>query len=256
MVSFKLSVIASLLAATALAAPVQQGQSPSGKRGLPYNNPKALEPFKGTAADSWTYNWGQNPDGGSGKEYVPMLWGPKFFDSWDSSSVLSNTRCKNLLGFNEPDHGEQAFMTPSNAVEAFKKYLKPIASKVNLGSPGVTNGGGDMGLTWMKSFLDGCAGDCGINFLAVHWYSPANEVEGFKNHISAAIDLAKSHGIDKIWLTEFQGLGDEHAQAEFIKQVVPWLDANPGVARYSYFMADNMVVNGQLNAVGQAYAYA
>ncbi|EEP76206.1 predicted protein [Uncinocarpus reesii 1704] len=257
MVSFNVPFLVSLLAGSIVAAPVSvpQASAPlpeSGKRGLAYNDPSALQPFKGTPANSWNYNWGSSSDGSSGAEYVPMLWGPKFFNSWNPSSVLgSGNKC--ILGFNEPDHGEQASMSPQSAAEAFKQYLTPLAGKLQLGSPGVTNGGGAMGLNWMQSFLDSCT-DCKIDFLAIHWYSPAGEVEGFKNHISQAIELGRSHGIDKVWITEFQGLGDDQAQAEFIKQVVPWLDANPGVARYSYFKAENLVSGGQLNTVGKAYA--
>ncbi|WEW58066.1 hypothetical protein PRK78_003533 [Emydomyces testavorans] len=253
MVSFNLAVVTSLLASTIVAVPVHQIRSGSGKRGLAYNNPEALKPFQGTSADSWAYNWGSAPGGNLNTEYVPMLWGPKFFNNWQPGNVLSSG-CKDLLGFNEPDHNEQASMSPQTAVDAYKKYLTPLNGKVNLGSPAVTNGGGNMGLGWMKSFLDSCAGSCGVSFLAVHWYSPATEIEGFKQHISEAIKLANSKGIKQIWLTEFQGLGDEQAQVSFMKQVLPWLDANPGVARYSYFMADNLVSGGQLNEVGKAYA--
>ncbi|KAI1913298.1 hypothetical protein LOZ61_002833 [Ophidiomyces ophidiicola] len=260
---FNVPMVFGLLATAVLAAPAQQPRSTSssspssGKRGLCYNDPKAVAAFKGTAADSWTYNWGSSPDGDEGSDFVPMLWGPKFFNGWESTSrkVLSSGR-KFVLGFNEPDHGEQAYMSPPSAVDAFKKYLTPLANKVSLGSPAVTNGGGDMGLTWMRSFLDTCGSNCGINFLAVHWYSPATEIEGFKQHMNKAIDLAKSHGIDQVWLTEFQGLGDDQAQINFLKEALPWLNANPAVARYSYFMADTMVSGGQLNAVGKAYVAA
>ncbi|EFW21944.1 conserved hypothetical protein [Coccidioides posadasii str. Silveira] len=255
MVSFNIPFLTTLLASAVVAAPLHQTRSAEGKRGLAYNNPDALRPFKGTAADSWSYNWGSSPGSSAAPDYVPMLWGPKLFSSWDSSSVLSSG-CKSILGFNEPDHGDQASMSPESAVDAFKNLLTPLAGKVELGSPGVTNGGGNMGLTWMESFLNGCVESCAVDFLAVHWYSPANEIEGFKQHITKAIELAKSHGIEQVWITEFQGLGDDQAQINFLNEVLPWLDSNPGVARYSYFMADTLVSGNQLNAVGKAYAGA
>ncbi|KMP01041.1 hypothetical protein CIRG_01182 [Coccidioides immitis RMSCC 2394] len=238
MVSFNIPFLTTLLASAVVAAPLHQTRSAEGKRGLAYNNPDALGPFKVLL-----------------QIMSPCSGAPSSSVAETLSSVLSSG-CKSILGFNEPDHGDQASMSPESAVDAFKNLLTPLAGKVELGSPGVTNGGGNMGLTWMESFLNGCAGSCAVDFLAVHWYSPANEIEGFKQHITKAIELAKSHGIDQVWITEFQGLGDDQAQINFLNEVLPWLDSNPGVARYSYFMADTLVSGNQLNAVGKAYAGA
>ncbi|KAF3484370.1 uncharacterized protein GIQ15_03694 [Arthroderma uncinatum] len=252
MVSFNALFVAGVLASSVIAAPITQG----GKRGLAYNDPAAVAAFKGTSAFSWAYNWGA--DSGKimdGIDYTPMLWGQKFFSGWTQStpSILSSG-CKYVLSFNEPDIPSQANMSPADAVQAHKQYMKPFVGKASIGSPAVSNGGGEMGLSWMKKFLDGCAGQCNIDFLNVHWYDSAQNVDAFKRQITDAVNLAKSNGIDKIWLTEFRGDGDQNAQVQFLNQVLPWLDSNAGVARYSYFMADDLVQGGQLTPVGKVYA--
>ncbi|DAA76254.1 TPA_exp: Uncharacterized protein A8136_0926 [Trichophyton benhamiae CBS 112371] len=254
MVSFNALFVAAALASSVIGAPVQGANG--GKRGMAYNDPQAVAAFKGTRASAWAYNWGSNSNNiGNGIDYAPMLWGQKFFNDWTKStpSILS-TGCKYVLSFNEPDIPSQANMSPQDAIQAHKQYMKPFVGKASIGSPAVSNGGGEMGLSWLGKFLDGCAGQCNIDFLNVHWYDSAQNVDAFKKHITDSINLAHKHNIDKIWLTEFRGDGDENSQVQFLHQVLPWLDSNPGVARYSYFMADDLVKGGQLTPVGQAYA--
>ncbi|KAM5436353.1 hypothetical protein MferCBS31731_005844 [Microsporum ferrugineum] len=226
MVSFNALFVAGVLASSVIAAPVK-----GGKRGMAYNDPQAVAAFKGTRAFSWAYNWGSSSGNIlGGIDYTPMLWGQKF-----SANGLTN-------------------MSPQDAVQAHKQYMKPFVGKASIGSPAVSNGGGEMGLSWLGKFLDGCAGQCNIDFLNVHWYDSAQNVAAFKKHITDSVNLAHSHGIDKIWLTEFRGDGDENSQVQFLHEVLPWLDSNAGVARYSYFMADDLVKGGQLTPVGKAYA--
>lgn len=59
-----------------------------------------------------------------------------------------------------------------------------------------------------------------------------------------------------IWLTEFQKIGSEAEQKEFLAKAVPFLESQAGVERYSYFMVKDgmMTTGGQLNGVGRAFA--
>ncbi|OAX84754.1 hypothetical protein ACJ72_00864 [Emergomyces africanus] len=231
--------------------------TPSGKRGLAYNNPKLLSAFFQTGGPfSWSYNWASRPGGNSPNvEFVPMLWGPRAFGSWQSDASASLAAgSAHLLAFNEPDIAEQANMSPQAAAEAYQMYMNPFAGKAKLGSPAVSNGGPPLGLTWMANFLTACGGKCHIDFLVIHWYNGAWLVEDFKNHVSAAIALAMQYGIDKVWITEFGAHGDEGAQAQFLKEVLPWLDSNPGVERYAYFFVDQLVRGDSLSLVGKAFS--
>lgn len=228
----------------------------AGKRGLAYNNAALCAPFASSSLITWGYNWAQTSSGLDGKyNFVPMLWGTNsmFTNGWAAaaSSFIAKGG-SHLLAFNEPDHAQQANMAPAVAAAAYKTHMQPFAGKAKLGSPAVTNGGGDMGLTWLSNFMSACSG-CTIDFVAVHWYDSVNNVEYFKNHITSAYTKTGK----PVWLTEFGTIDGSDAQkADFLRKVLPWLDAQDWIERYAYFMvSDGMMVNGgAMSAQGSAYA--
>lgn len=62
-------------------------------------------------------------------------------------------------------------MPLADAVGAWLRYMEPaknLKEKMYLGSPAVTNGGGNQGLAYLRAFLDQCKG-CNIDFICVHW---------------------------------------------------------------------------------------
>ena len=59
----------------------------------------------------------------------------------------------------------------AKTVQAHCDFMEPLrkyGGKVKIISPAVTNGVGDMGITNLKRFLDGCNG-CQIDAVACHW---------------------------------------------------------------------------------------
>jgi hypothetical protein len=157
------------------------------------------------------------------------------------------------MSFNEPDLDTQANLSPEAAAAAYKTYMDtPFAGKAQLGSPAVTNGGGSMGLTWLKNFLGACTG-CQIDFVCIHWYNG-----GDANAFMSYIDTAYAAGGNRpLWITEFQGEGDTAAQNTFLQTVIPQLDASPKVARYAYFMASDGVLlssGSTLSTLGNTFA--
>ncbi|PGG98363.1 hypothetical protein GX51_06850 [Blastomyces parvus] len=259
MVSFKSLLVTSTLACTISCAPAAAYYTTvrsigSGKRGLAYNSNGLLAAFNG-GLFSWSYNWDPQPWGDTaGTEFVPMLWGPRVYGSWNAAAEAAVAAgSENLLAFNEPDIVSQANMSPEAAAEAYQHYMNPFAGRARLGSPAVSNGGPPMGLSWMQRFLDVCAGNCKIDFLAVHWYSPAEYVDDFKRYVGEAIALGQKYGIGTVWVTEFEGQGDAAAQVNFLREVLPWLDSNPGVERYAYSFVDKLAAGGALTSVSQAY---
>jgi hypothetical protein len=60
-----------------------------------------------------------------------------------------------------------------------------------------------------------------------------------------------------IWITEFGASGSDAEVESFFQAVLPWLDSQPWVERYSYFMdGKNSLVNSAgtgLSAIGTAY---
>ncbi|KAL1990993.1 hypothetical protein VTN49DRAFT_5497 [Thermomyces lanuginosus] len=253
MVSFSSLFGVAALAAAALAAPLHSKRA-VGKVGVAYNDAAAILPF--ASAASWAYNWNKVPDGQipQGVEYCPMLWGAKMFDGWTQAAeqaLASGSTC--LLGFNEPDHWEQANMSPAQAVDAYKQYLTPFKDRATLVTPAVTNGGGSMGLAWMREFLTQCGGQCGAQVMAIHWYG--DNFDQFKQHVESAIGLANEFGISRIWITEFAPNTDAAGQIAFLHQAIPYLNSNPSVERYAYFMAreGSLLSGGALSDIGKAY---
>lgn len=232
---------------TQVAVFVEQPQhsAPSGgKRGLAYNEANLVKQLLAgtTGKASWAYNWGSTPgDLPAGIEYVPMLWGVQadHTGNWierANSAIASGST--HLLAFNEPDHNEQARVDPGTCAQAYKTHVQPFAGKARLGAPAVTNGGGEMGLTYLRNFMNACSG-CTIDFVPIHWYDSAGNFEYFKKHVEDAKTVA---GGRPLWITEFGAAGSDAEQAAFLGQALSWLESQDYVERYAYFWVDKLLV--------------
>jgi len=228
---------------------VDQGSiSPAGgKRGLAYNNADLVSALiQGSTTVSWAYNWGSSsaliP---SELEYVPMLWGlgSDHTANWVSAANSAiSSGSTHLLAFNEPDHEGQSNIDPATCAQGYLQHMQPFAGRAKLGAPAVTNGGGSMGLSYLRSFLSACQG-CTIDFVPMHWYDDYSNVEYFKSHIEEAHAAA---GGRPIWITEFGATGSEAEQAAFLEQVIPWLESTGYVDRYAYFYVDGILTQSTL----------
>jgi hypothetical protein len=227
------------------------------KRGLAYNDPSFTQYFTGGISQvSWAYNWGQTgPELAPGLEYVPCLWSndPSRTGHWAadaSAAIASGTG--HLFSFNEPDLGSQANMDIQTAVSAYQQFMEPFAGKAKLGAPAVTNGGGKSGLQYMENFISSCTG-CTIDFVNIHWYDSASSVDYFKAHVEQAYTMG---GNRPVWITEFAGSGTIDEQNTFLETVLPWLDAQPYVERYAYFMVEegSLLSADGLSLIGSTFA--
>lgn len=241
-----------------------------GKRGLAYNPTSPnLNIFESYGEITWGYNWDSLPAGLPSKfQYVPTLFSTLevHTQNWDTNvkSAIGGSGTHYVMSFNEPDIvAPQADMTVGAAVAAYQKYMAPYGSaNVKLGSPSVSNGvgtnpatGQPFGLDWLKPFLSQCSG-CQIDFVPIHWYGCGNgcavddDVASFKAQVTQAIEVANGR---PVWVTEFQSLANG---AAFLTEVLPWLDGQTQVERYSYFMVESGVLtNGNaVSALGQQYA--
>jgi len=246
------------------AAPVTNSNTGFGKRGLAYNpSSPNLNIFAGYDKLTWGYNWDSTRQNlPSNFQYVPMLFSnaKDKTDAWPDAvnAATSGPGTHYLLAFNEPDMASTptvggSGMDVGSAVAAYKHYMNPHASgNVKLGAPAVSSSENPgQGLdNWLKPFLQQCSG-CVIDFIPVHWYG--SDANIFKSHIQKAMSYAEGKSV---WVTEFQcQSGDESA---FLAAVLPWLDEQAGVGRYSYFMASGKsLTNGNaVSAVGQKYGSA
>lgn len=226
------------------------------KIGAAYNDVSLVSLVSGA---SWAYNWNLE-SGGSlppGVDYCPMLWGPKMYSDWSSavSTALSSGGSSCVLGFNEPDMVSQSNLSPAQAAADYQTYITPLAGQATLVTPAVSNGAGtNIGLDWMTNWLAACNGACKPNVMAVHYYANA-DISYFKDFINNATALAAANGMDSVWVTEFQNTGSTDDQVTFLKEAIPWLNANTAVGRYAYFYAADgyLLTDSMLSTIGQAY---
>ncbi|CAI6098435.1 unnamed protein product [Clonostachys chloroleuca] len=218
----------------------------SKKRGIGYNSATMGTKLK-DANDvfGWSYNWETQPKGGPSGFYIPTYksnkdnW-PKWFDDQAQSSISSSS-VGVAFSLNEPDNAAEGLVTPELAATLQVTHMVAMKEKtgVAISAPSVTNGqGSDQGLNWLQSFVTACkaTATCHYDFCNLHWYDyEAAEDSLFSN-------LKKAHEIcgTPVWLTEFALLdGDDQKVAEWIKKVIPQLDALDYVQGYAYFMAGN-----------------
>ena len=266
--------IPSSLSSTSTSSSAASPTPNSGPRGLAYNQSNLTLPFSLSdqhSKVSWAYNWysfpytlnqpqtGYNPV----LEFIPQLWSTAddLTSVWNANveKSMAEYGTKSVIAFNEPDLCivDTACMTVTTAVEGWTEWMEPLKGKVQLGAPGVSNSATDgMGLDWLKEFLEKCE-DCTIDFVPVHWYGSAMEVEAFIKFVGEAFLVG---GGRRLWITEFgtQG-GTAEQKLRFLKEALRFLDG-PGKAmvdRYAWFMdAPGNLINDDgtgLSQLGELY---
>eukprot|EP00752_Nemacystus_decipiens_P009999 g8915.t1 len=198
---------------------------------------------------SWWYNWSpaiitqsvKDAMPTSGAEYIPMIWGEKDLDDLRLANLDALGESSHLLGFNEPNFGSQADLTPAAAASLWST-VKSEAEDLgaNIVSPAVNYCGGDCNqedpYRWLDEFFEECegiTGGCGVTAIAVHIYTC--EVNWLNKilHGYLKYDLP-------LWLTEF-ACGDEadkmttSAQGSYLSSALKLLELHPGVTRYAWF---------------------
>ena len=222
---------------------------------------------------AWYYTWGGDrpADAPSSVEFVPMEWG--YYGNANNGSVswLSGRKAQpgvtTFLGFNEPDHTDQANLSVSYALEGFS-IMSTLG--IPVGSPACA----DDGDSWMQSFMQQAVGinattgyPYRIDYVCVHCY--ARNPQDFINYVSYIHWLYNK----PVWVTEF-GPADWSGTnpvsvAEcmtYMRTVVPWLNSQDYVQRYAWYSgvtpggtgtlssAGLVNPNGSLSAMGQLYS--
>lgn len=271
------SVLATTASQLALAAPLgsfstAQDLAPraaasgsSSKRGVLYLNSATTSAFSDPPF-VWSYNYGSAPNGAHTGEFVPMLHGAVDADWTANVAAAHASGSKHLLAFNEPDQPVSAggtAMSPAQAASLYKSTMNPYAGKFKLGAPAVSAGG----IAWLQQFAQACAGECHVDFIPLHFYADASQsaaiqATSLSGFMTTTIPEVRGYfGGAKlpIWVTEFSvlpntGAIDTALASAYMAAVLPALDSNPDIARYSYFTADQLVSGTQLNTAGAAYA--
>ncbi len=185
----------------------------------------------------WWYNWNLDQNSTLDKEYVPIRqnrWWPGLGQDWKARGA------SHLLGYNEPDHTDQANIAVGDAIWSWPDLL---ATGLRVGSPATTDGGRD---SWLYPFIDQAdAADLRVDFVAVHYYwcyNPSNPT-GAANQMYNFLKAVHDRTNRPIWITEWNnganwtGCGDPtyDQQAAAIGAMLDMLDSTPWVERYAIY---------------------
>jgi len=205
----------------------------AGKRGIgaPWDSVSSdLDKIPAGQQVSWIYNWETFvPPGGRQFEYVAMLRTAHQDDINRFYQNMPNNRVRTLLCLNEPDHLEQANLSPEQAADVWRRHCWPqkVQRGIRLGAPAITNG--PQGIPWLQRFLD-ITRDVPPDFVTTHWYG----VDGndLIRHVQRVRDVSQK----PVWLTEFAHVRDNiYDQRGLMQQVRKWMDSQWWLERYCWF---------------------
>ncbi|QRW19219.1 glycoside hydrolase family 128 protein [Rhizoctonia solani] len=105
------------------------------------------------------YTWSPyNPDttGKLGIRFLPMLWGTKQKSSF--TEQVKSVTGEYILGFNEPNQGDQSNMSAADGAALWKSMILPLKAKgAKLISPATTSA--PSGKQWIKDMMNACGED-------------------------------------------------------------------------------------------------
>ena len=216
---------------------------PNTKRGIclshKYDNDNAfIEPFK-SGNIKWFYNYGLDIMGNLDSkfediEFVPKIWGAgHILDSYSN-----NTKSKAIMSFNEPFQKNQANMTISQIKSRWDEVIN-MAKGMRLGLVSLT-GGVNKYKSQINELKSAIPFDT-IDFIELHHYSCNS------NELNTTINEIYKQTKKPIWITEFacadysnnnNPYKNPTAQLNYMKSVLPMLEANPYVEKYSWFTTE------------------
>ena len=217
---------------------------------------------------SWFYDWATTNSivGYTG----PAIFVPEFWNGAAITKISGNSPW--VFTFNEPNVTTQSNMTVDQAIADWPTVVADADGKM-IGSPDMgdfVSGGG----SWMSSFMSSAeAAGYEVDFLAIHVYpmgvgtATSDQVSSFENYVLSVHAAYPSY---PIVINEFALVNRNTwdatgmtpaAQAAFVSQVVPWMEAQPWIIGYSWFAAyqggvgsDLLNSDGTLTPIGVAYS--
>jgi len=250
------------------------GEEPSFKKGLciPPGENFHCGDLAAFSRASWWYNWHTTPNHEMGPNFctcastpdcypepknpafVPMIWGYHTNQSWhDDITDPVADKYPVILGFNEPNKAAKALgadLSPEEAAAAWIEIQELYPDKA-LVSPAPAGGRTD----WFDPFFEACERlGCRIDYLATHDY------DGHVDNVMEKLENLYNRYGRKVWLTEFAMCctHDVKEVEEFVRGIIPRLEAADFVYRYSWFITrfshdggngGNWFLDGSVNAL-------
>ncbi|KAL4223213.1 hypothetical protein ACF0H5_016685 [Mactra antiquata] len=162
--------------------------------------------------------------------FIPMIWGKH---SAENATIYEEV--KYVLGFNEPNHKKGSNITAAEAAAIWPEVERVGKGKI-LVSPSASgcNGGGSQchgdAQEWFDEFFQLCTG-CRVDYIATHAYHC--NADTTMNYLK---NIYQRYG-KEIWFTEFAcpNTDDPEKELEYMKEILPRLEAAPYIFRYSWF---------------------
>jgi hypothetical protein len=202
----------------------------------------------------WTYDWSaESPLRSRSVEFVPMLWGAGSVTDATIARLAADRRAgrvKHLLGFNEPDLGGQANMSPADAIRLWPRLE---STGLRLGSPAVASiystSQSNPRLRWLDDFMTRAKQQGRrVDFIALHFYGDPTD-PGTARWIRRDLELVHERWGLPIWVTETGALPawkwegrQPHARPTaarnraHLRRMKTMLNGLPYVERWAWFM--------------------
>lgn len=206
---------------------------------------------------TWFYDWNVGGLTSDNQQYAVIRQN----GGWPSWTDLNNKQnVSHMLGFNEPDHTDQANLSVE---EAIRQWPDMMRSGLRLGSPAPSNPN-----SWLYSFINKCDSlNYRVDYVAIHCYWNSRTPEQWYSGLKAVYDLVKR----PLWITEWNNGANwtgeswpstvteqQQKQLNDIKGILNVLDTCSFVERYSIYnwVEDKraMVLADTLTPAGRYYS--
>jgi hypothetical protein len=250
----------------------------SAKRGVCLNEMSPADFMALSPSVSWWYNWHYEDKDPAPKEarmeFFPMVWGDRKADIKGLEAYLSKNKPRYVLGINEPNLKDQAFIPPQQTARLYRDIkaitdshnIPLIAPNMSLGSP--ENGSikamdpvekKEVVYTFQNPFLKAVfhyLGDVSPEAVASHSYGNLGELKWMTGMMH---DEFKK----PVWITEFAHwhAKNEQEELEYLVEAVDFFERTPYVQGYAWFKErvegnpklSLLGKSGELTRLGRAY---
>ena len=239
------ALAAGLSAASRGATTATRGALAGAKRGVASARFLSSDPLVlARVHPAWAYDWSwEAPPRVAGIEWVPMIWGPGSVTATSIRALTADRRsgrARFLLGFNEPDSGGQANITPEQAATLWPR-LESTGLRLGSPAPAVPDDG------WLARFMSiARAQRLRVDFVALHFYQDFTDPHAVGRLRAELTSVHRRFG-KPIWITEigaldirtFGGHMDSPPSgalaSAYLHRLLPMLDGLSFVQRYAWF---------------------
>jgi hypothetical protein len=205
-----------------------QPVQPAGKKGIgmPYDDCSSAA----KVGSVWQYDWSSNPPQCAGVESIPMIWG-----AGDVNATLGGNS-QWMMGFNEPDSGDQANISAANAATLWRQIEQEYPNRKLL-APAPSGADPHWLVDFRNAYISAYGAAPRLDALAVHcyaWY--ASQCIPFTQQFET---WANSWGVPEVWVTEFSlsptSPSSPNQSLQEARTYINWMEGEPRITHMAWF---------------------